>query len=131
MNKLIYNNKVVFDDFQLYREADNSSECEYGYPYSKTMIEEWEEVNVYICPHCIKKYGLYKETETTEEEIDKVIADQKNGNYNYYDLTCGVDGCYNKDSFDGWLSIEKSRLENRSINNELLEDLMIEQMEQM
>ena len=131
MNKLIYNNKVVFDDFQLYREADNSSECEYGYPEDKTTIDKWDEVNVYICPHCIKRYGLYKETETTEEEIDRVIADQRNGKYNYYDLTCGVDGCYNKDSFDGWLSIKKSRLENRSINNELLEDLRIEQQEQM
>lgn len=131
MNKLIYDNRVVFDDFQLYREADNSCECEYGYPEDKTTIDKWDEVNVYICPHCIKRYGLYKETETTEEEIDRVIADQKNGNYNYYDLTCGVDGCNNKDSFDGWLPIKKSRLENRSANNELLEDLRIEQMEQM
>ena len=37
-------------------------------------IEDYEEVNVYICPHCIKKYGLYKETETTEEQIDEVLT---------------------------------------------------------
>lgn len=110
MNKLIYDNKVVFDDFQLYREANNSGGCEYSYPENETTIEEWEEVNVYICPHCIKKYGLYNETETTEEMIDRVIADQKNGNYDYFDLVCGIDGCNNKDSFDGWLSIDKSRL---------------------
>lgn len=110
MNKLIYDNKVVFDDFQLYKEADNSNGCEYDYPENETNIEEWEEVNVYICPHCIKKYGLYNETETTEEMIDRVIADQKNGNYDYFDLVCGIDGCNNKDSFDGWLSIDKSRL---------------------
>lgn len=110
MNKLVYDKRVVFDDFQLYREANNSGECEYGYPYSKTTIGEWEEVNVYICPHCIKKYGLYEESETTIEQIDKIIAEQRNGNYQYYDLTCSVDGCYNKDSFDVYLSIKKSRL---------------------
>ena len=129
MNKLIYDKKIVFDDFQLYRESDNSCESEYGYPENKTTIEEWEEVNVYICPHCIKKYGLYNETETTREQIDKVIADQKNGGYKYYDLTCGVDGCYNKDSFDGWLSIKKSEL--IKYNNIDLEDLQMEQKEQM
>ena len=63
--------------------------------------------------HCIKKYGLYEETETTEEEINKIIADQKNDDYNYYDLICGVNGCNNKDSFDGWLSIKKSELKDR------------------
>lgn len=110
MNKLIYDNRVVFDDFQLYREANNSCECEYGYPEDKTTIEEWEEVNVYICPHCIKKYDLYEETVTSAKGIDKVIADQQNGNYRYYDLTCGVNGCLNKDSFDGWLSIKKCEL---------------------
>ncbi len=66
---------------------------------------------MYICPHCIKKYGLYKETETTEQQIDEVISSQSEGNYDYYDLTCGIDGCQNKDSFDGWLSIERSVLE--------------------
>lgn len=108
MNKLLYDKRVLFDDFQLYSEANNSSE--YGYPHDQINIEEWEEVNVYICPHCIKKYGLYKETETTEEKINEVINEQAKGNYDYYDLTCGVDGCYNKDSFDGWLSIQKSEI---------------------
>ena len=112
MNKLIYDKRVMFDDFQLYREADNSSECEYGYPQDKTNINEWEEVNIYICPHCIKKYGLYKETETTSEQIEEIIAGQKNENYMYYDLICGIDGCNNKDSFDGWLSIKKSELKS-------------------
>lgn len=110
MKKLVYDGKIKFDDFQLYREANNSGGCDYGYPENETTIEEWEEVNVYICPYCIKKHRLYEETETTEEEINKVIKDQKDGNYNYYDLTCGIDGCNNKDSFDGWLSIEKSKL---------------------
>lgn len=111
MNKLIYDGKVKFDDFQLYREAENSSGCEYGYPSDNVNIKDYEEVNVYICPHCIKKYGLYKETETTEEQIDEAIKSQSEGNYDYYDLTCGIDGCQNKDSFDGWLSIKKSVLE--------------------
>ena len=113
MNKLIYNEKVVFDNFQLFREANNSCECEYGYPEDKTTTEEWEEVNVYICPHCIKRYGLYKETETTKKQIDKIILNQKDNNYDYFDLTCGIDGCNNKYSFDGWLSIKKSKLEER------------------
>lgn len=110
MNKLLYNKKVAFDDFQLYREADNSSECEYGYPQDEIVISEWEEANVYICPHCIKKYGLYNETETTEEKINKVLEAQASEDYDYYGMTCGVDGCYNEDAFDGWLSIRKSEL---------------------
>lgn len=110
MNKLLYNEKVVFDDFQLYREANNSSKCEYGYPHDETTLDDWAEVNIYICPHCIKKYGLYKETETNEHEINKVLEEQASGNYFYYDLTCGVNGCYNTDSFDGWLPIKKSKL---------------------
>lgn len=110
MNKLLYDGRIKFDDFQLYREADNSSECEYGYPQDETTIDKWEEVNVYICPHCIKKYELYEETETNEVEISRVLKAQAKGNYDYYDLTCGVDGCNNKDSFDGWLSVKKSKL---------------------
>ena len=110
MNKLLYDGRVKFDDFQLYREANNSSECEYGYPQDEIVIDKWEEVNVYICPHCIKKYGLYEETETNEEKINKVLEEQANGNYDYYGFVCGVDGCNNTDSFDAWLSIKKGEL---------------------
>ena len=110
MNKLLYNGKIKFDDFQLYRETNNKNESEYGYPQDEITINEWEEVGVYICPHCIKKYGLYKETETNEEKINNVLEAQTKGNYDYYDLVCGIDGCNNTDSFDGWLSIEKSEI---------------------
>ena len=109
MSRLVYENKVVFSDFKLYREANNSGGCDYSYPENETTIDEWEEVNVYICPHCIKKYGLYEETETTKEEIDDAIKMKTCGDY--FDLTCGVSGCGKNNPFEGWLHINKSKLE--------------------
>lgn len=48
MKKLLYKG-IEFDDFQLYREAENSSGCEYGYPTEEDLsTEEYEEANIYI-----------------------------------------------------------------------------------
>ena len=48
MKKLLYKG-IEFDDFQLYREAENSSGCEYGYPTDENLnTKDWEEADVYI-----------------------------------------------------------------------------------
>jgi hypothetical protein len=45
MKKLLYKG-IEFDDFQLYREAENSSGCEYGYPTDENLnTEGWEEAD--------------------------------------------------------------------------------------
>ena len=109
MKKLIYKG-IWFDDFQLYREADNSGGCEYGYATDEDLSTEgWEEANVYICPHCIKKYGLYKEAETDVKTVDEYI----NGEYDdgYFSLVCGVKGCYNRNSFDCCIDIAGCQIE--------------------
>lgn len=109
MKILIYKG-IKFDDFQLYRETNNSSECEYGYPSDKNLIlNEWEEIAVYICPHCIKKYDLYNEADTYKEVVDKYI----NGEYDdeHCSMICGVKGCNNGNSFDSCFGVKNCILE--------------------
>lgn len=102
--KIIYKG-ITFDDFSLYKEALNSSGCEYKYPNDVITLEGFEEVDVYICPHCVKKYNLYDEAETHEDVVDKYIS----GEYDDGDMsmTCGIEGCLNNNAFDSWLSINK------------------------
>ena len=109
MKKLICKG-IEFDDFQLYRETNNSAECEYGYSTDENLnVKDWEEVNVYICPHCIKKYGLYTEAETDVETVEKYIS----GEYDdgVHSMTCGIKGCENGNSFDCCLSITECKVE--------------------
>ena len=111
MKKLLYKG-IEFDDFQLYREAENSGGCEYGYPTDEDLsTEEYEEANIYICPHCIKKYSLYSEAETDAETVEKYLS----GEYDDGDMsiTCGVKGCYNKNSFDCCINIVECKIEEK------------------
>ena len=114
MKKLIYKG-IEFDDFQLYREAENSSGCEYGYPDDVNLdIDGWEEADVYVCPHCIKKYNLYAEAETDEITVNMYVS----GEFDDGDIsmTCGVKGCYNKNSFDCCINIAECKIvENEEI----------------
>ena len=103
MKKLLYKG-IEFDDFQLYREAENSSGCEYGYPTDENLnTKDWEEADVYICPHCIKKHNLYAEAETDVRTVEKYLSGEYDDGEN--SMTCGVDGCQNKNSFDCCLNI--------------------------
>lgn len=109
MKILIYKG-IKFDDFQLYRETSNSSECEYRYPSDENLnLNDYDGADVYICPQCIKKYNLYNEADAYIETIEKYI----NGEYDdgEYSLTCGVKGCYNGNSFDTYFCIDKCKLE--------------------
>lgn len=109
MKKLIYKG-IEFDNFQLYREANNSGECEYGYSTDESLdTKDWEEADVCICPHCIKKYKLYTEAETDVKTVEKYISGE-------YDddpcsMTCGIRGCENGNSFNCYLSIVECKVE--------------------
>ena len=104
MKKLLYKG-IEFDDFQLYREAENSSGCEYGYPTDEDLSTEgWEEADVYICPHCIKKYSLYSETDTCVETVEQYISGEFDDGM--HSMTCGVKGCNNGNSFDCCINIK-------------------------
>ena len=108
MKKLLYKG-IEFDDFQLYREAENSSGCEYGYPTDENLnAKDWEEADVYICPHCIKKYNLYEEADTCVETVEQYI----NGEFDdgMHSMTCGVKGCNNGNSFDCCINIKGCQL---------------------
>lgn len=98
MKKLLYKG-IKFDDFQLY----NGEPERYG-DYNSESLDKFEGVDVYVCPHCIKKYNLYAECDTTEEEVNRQIKEDLE--CNYYDLVCGVKGCYNKNANDGYFSTE-------------------------
>ena len=46
MKKLLYKG-IEFDDFQLYREAENSGGCEYGYPTDENLntdFRQWKRI---------------------------------------------------------------------------------------
>lgn len=70
MKKLIYKG-VEFDDFQLYNgEPERYGDCQ------SESLDGFEGVDVYVCPHCVKKYGLYSECGTTEEKAqDKALQE--------------------------------------------------------
>ena len=104
MKKLLYKG-IEFDDFQLYRKAENSSGCEYGYPTDENLnTKDWEEVDVYICPHCIKKYNLYEESDTCVETVEQYIDGEYSNDM--YSTICGVKGCNNKNAFDCYINIK-------------------------
>ena len=114
MKKLLYKG-IEFDDFQLYREAENSSGCEYGYPTDEDLSTEgWEEADVYICPHCIKKYNLYSEAETDIKTVDMYISGEFDDGM--HSMICGVKGCNNGNSFDCCVNIKGCQLlDNRKV----------------
>ena len=68
------------------------------------QIEGWEEADVYICPHCIKKYNLYAEAETDAKTVEQYI----NGEFDdgMHSMTCGIKGCNNGNSFDCCINIK-------------------------
>lgn len=89
-----YKNKnIVFDYFTVYGDWENLGEEWYEGDDIDTdkAVSMWSQ----ICPWCVKKYGLYKEMNTTPEKIDKVIDFYKNENLEDLDSTCGVSGCNN------------------------------------
>lgn len=102
MKKLLYKG-IEFDDFQLYNgEPERYGDCQ------SESLDGFEGVDVYVCPHCIKKYGLYAECDTTEEKVNEQI--EMDIECNYHDLVCGVKGCYNRNSYDGYFSTEGCQL---------------------
>ncbi len=116
MKKLLYKG-IEFDDFQLYRETENSSGCEYGYPTDENLnTKDWEEADVYICPHCIKKYGFYEETDLSEKQLEQIIFDENSGIAD--DFICCVDGCYNKNAFDINFKTEDCKLIREEKHND-------------
>ena len=106
--KLIrYKNKVTFDLFIVYGEYENDENWWEG---EDIPIEKADSLNTYVCPWCVKKYGLYKEMDTTPEKIDEEIEFYRDCDPESLDFTCGVKGCYNgaaDDTFNvGWENCE-------------------------
>lgn len=118
MKKLLYKG-IEFDDFQLY----NGDTGDYG-DYNSESLDRFNSANIYVCPHCIKKYELYKECGVFKEEIESVI---NNTEYNgitfgthHQDIICGVKGCNNPNSYDCMINTEDCKLletKNKEDNN--------------
>lgn len=89
--------EVTFDDYCLYNGATDE------YSENGEKLDGYEIADVYICPHCIKKYGLYSESDITENNVDASIEDCTENGYSSDTPVCGVKGCYNTESFDGTL----------------------------
>ena len=109
MKKLLYKG-IEFDDFQLYNgEPERYGDC------NSESLDGFEGAEVYICPCCVKKYGLYKEAETTEEQNNSCIEDMIEEPEHYDHPICGVKGCNNGNSHDGWLDIKECQLVENSL----------------
>lgn len=106
MKKLKYKD-VTFDCFclvdnekDIYTEGNDANE--------NTNLKDYDEIiGTYICPHCIKKYGLYKETETTEVEINEHCQLEDS---DLLGSVCCIDGCYNDNTYDIWLDTKQCSL---------------------
>lgn len=108
MKKLIYKG-IVFNDFQLY----NGDTGDYG-DYNSESLNKFNSANVYVCPHCIKKYNLYAECGVFKKEIEKEIAETEyNGitfGSHYQDIVCGVKSCNNTNSYDCMINTKECQL---------------------
>ena len=92
--KLIrYKNKVTFDYFTVYSDWELTEEE--WYEGDDIPTEKAYSLSSQICPWCVKKYGLYKEMNTTPEEVDEEINFYKSENPESLDFICGVFGCNN------------------------------------
>ena len=116
MKKLLYKG-IEFDDFQLY----NGDTGDYG-DYNSESLDKFNSANIYVCPHCIKKYELYKECGVFKEEIESVI---NNAEYNgitfgthHQDIICGVKGCNNPNSYDCMINTKECQLIEAKIKEE-------------
>lgn len=101
MNKKLNYKNITMDAFTFYNEdkdehkqEDNIKSLDFnGYGWS------------YICPHCVKKYNLYKEVGTKEQAIEDVI----NSGYED-DFICCIDGCENKNAMEFSFEINECEL---------------------
>lgn len=104
VKKIIYKG-IAFDDFTIYCESSDIQ-----------PMDEMEEKPVsfasQVCPWCCKRYGFFKEIDSTPESIDWVIqmyAGEDPTTLN--EFICGVEGCTNGISDDMWMSPEDVTLE--------------------
>ena len=102
MKKLLYKG-IIFDDFVLY----NLDPEKYGNGNVKSL-DGFSSVDIYVCPHCIKKHNLYAECFVTEKAVE---ADIETESENVYEgAVCGVYDCYNTNSYDGYISTKECQL---------------------
>lgn len=96
---------VVFDSFSF-----SDDDCkEYIDESNANSLQGFEGGGWgYICPHCIKTYELYNETDLSENEVDEIIDEESHGVAD--DLICCVDDCYNKNAYDINFETSKCKL---------------------
>lgn len=90
MKRLKYKN-IEFDSFCFSDDKNEVYKDEGNIDTLDKMTGGWG----YICPHCIKKYGLFSETDLTEQQVDSIINDSEED-----ELVCCVNGCFNKNGYD-------------------------------
>lgn len=101
--------QAIFEDFLLRGEPTK----EYGNNNSENL-KNFDFADIFVCPHCIKKYGLYNECGVNKEEISCRLKETSYkgisfGNY-LEKVCCGIKDCNNNNSYDGTLETNKSQL---------------------
>lgn len=116
--KLFYGTKnVAFSNALLFNKNNESvylsdTYCTGGYDIA----------NVYVCPHCVQYYNLYKESNTTEETIKKSECTEQNT----LGIICSVRGCKNKAHYMADIPVSECELLCRNPIMERAEKLLKE-----
>lgn len=82
---------INFDFFFLY----NHRKGYIGGPCEEVNEQDIDSIGLAVCPHCINKYRLYAETDSTPESVAREIAEYGDEKPEDFSATCGVEGCNN------------------------------------
>jgi hypothetical protein len=112
--KLLKYKGVLFESFSSYLEGKE----DYKDEASMETIREGESIYSYICPECILANELYKETDTTETEVNNMIDENQESYAMVSPCICCVKDCENLGGLDIDFENEHCELIERKIRKE-------------
>ena len=95
IKQIRYRNKVDFDYFEVWIGTNPSIFDHEMFEIEGKFEDRATCVSTQICPWCIKKYGLYEETNRTPESVEEEIKFYTDADPEDLDYVCGVLGCEN------------------------------------
>lgn len=103
------NAEVTFADYLLHA-AENSYPEDGVCSENGKSLEGYDRASVYVCPHCIKNYGLYAECNTDENEINAFIKFIGMFGETADSTTCEVENCGRHNALGGSISTTLCRI---------------------
>lgn len=103
MKKILKYKGIEFDSYALFDKDD--LDLVFDDASEDFTLDSVDFGEAYVCPHCIKKNNLYKETYTTESMLNEV----ENTGY-----ICCVRGCNNMDAYSITMQVENCELVDKN-----------------